>query len=197
LTAAPDHEIKISRTDGAKTAVAIQANSIWTIAHAEQAAALWADGLSAGTIAAQLSAEWRVSLTRNSIIGKAHRCQWGARAPRVTMPRGAPKQLKPAVSSIYRPHTTAPRRIAEPLPPPTAGMIALLDLRFEQCRYPHGDPRSSDFGFCGAQRARSPRDRYEPYCAFHRELCSQSKKQEHNNGPTNFHKKVSTFAIRA
>lgn len=46
---------------------------------------------------------------------------------------------------------------------PVPMMLQLEDLRFNQCRWPFGDPREDGFGFCGHVKLQG-----SPYCAWHR-----------------------------
>ena len=50
------------------------------------------------------------------------------------------------------------------VPLPVLRMVKLVDLQPGECRYPHGDPRSEDFGFCGAPV------RSGSWCRHHRRL---------------------------
>lgn len=63
------------------------------------------------------------------------------------------------------------REIAPPLPPKsfrplTPAATGILALCFDGCRFPVGDPRASDFHFCG--KARLPD---KPYCEAHKKVC--------------------------
>lgn len=51
--------------------------------------------------------------------------------------------------------------------------VTLLGLTPTTCRWPLGDPRSPDFGFCGA-----PCTIEHPYCSSHMELAHQSNRKE-------------------
>jgi GcrA cell cycle regulator len=44
-------------------------------------------------------------------------------------------------------------------PPRTDGLLDLMDLRHDTCRFPFSDPSKSDFGFCG-----EPVKPGKPYC---------------------------------
>jgi hypothetical protein len=45
---------------------------------------------------------------------------------------------------------------------PPAGRTRLVDLKANGCRWPLGDPRDCDFGFCGRAKIDGA-----PYCAAH------------------------------
>lgn len=50
-------------------------------------------------------------------------------------------------------------------------VVALLDLEPHHCRWPIGNPRSADFGFCGANRE-SP---LTPYCCEHHRRAARGR----------------------
>ena len=95
---------------------------IWTVGIEEQLRALWAQGVSAREIAAELG-----GMSRNAVIGKARRL----RLP----PHGEPgiKQRRSEVD-------TGPARIV------TRTLLA------HHCRYPFGAPGTGDFYYCAEQR---------------------------------------------
>ena len=142
----------------------------WSSERIEQLRALWHDGLSASQIATHLG-----GITRNAVIGKAHRLGL----------TGRPSPIKNRSVGISRPrpprrprveHAPAPRTIAtapavhqhrhiEPPPPveledmPGATILTLTD---RICKWPIGDPRHPDFHFCGRASAEGL-----PYCTEH------------------------------
>jgi hypothetical protein len=56
-----------------------------------------------------------------------------------------------------------PRLMPKDMHEPVPMMLALEDLRFNQCRWPFGDPQQAGFGFCGHTKLQG-----SPYCAWHR-----------------------------
>ena len=70
----------------------------------------------------------------------------------------------PMVSPIVE-YTPAP---IEDVVVPMAERITLMELRESTCRWPFGDPSSTEFRFCGAS---SPIG--TPYCEFHSKLAYQ------------------------
>lgn len=70
----------------------------------------------------------------------------------------------------------SPERAAEPAPRPTlvaavvhiAERVTIMDLRDGMCRWPIGDPTSSEFRFCGASAYTGV-----PYCEYHSQLAYQ------------------------
>ena len=143
----------------------------WTEERVETLKTLWLDGLSASQIAKQLG-----GVTRNAVIGKVHRLGLSGRAtpsqPSAALrPARAPRPLAPMVQR-RTPVVTEPRR-----QPPTVpaidrieerGGATVLTLGAHMCKWPIGDPSSSEFTFCG-RRSQDER----PYCIEHARLAYQ------------------------
>ena len=104
--------------------------------------------------------------TRNAVIGAVHRLGL-ARSER----QPKPKSQKPPKQRIQRPRFGS----IAPLPPlgtakkfvPRPGKAAdnpcnLLELRWNTCRWPYGDPKHADFHFCGGVSVDG-----KPYCRDH------------------------------
>jgi len=140
----------------------------WSSDRIEQLRALWHDGLSASQIATQLG-----GITRNAVIGKAHRLGLTGRpSPIKNRPAGIarPRPVRrPPVQRHAPPRmTVAPvqARRMEPAPQPVeledGPGATILTLTDRICKWPIGDPRNADFHFCG-------RGAHEglPYCAEH------------------------------
>jgi GcrA cell cycle regulator len=144
----------------------------WTEERVELLKKLWADGLSASQIAAELG-----GITRNAVIGKVHRLGLSGRAKSPSS--SAPRQRKPRSSSMIRvprPHirgnTALAYDYAEPEPElieiPVEQRKTLLQLNEATCHWPVGDPGSTDFFFCGGQSNEG-----SPYCNFHSRVAYQ------------------------
>ncbi len=153
------------------------ASMSWTTERVEQLKKLWADGLSASQIANELG-----NVTRNAVIGKVHRLGLSGRAKSPSS--AAPRPRKP------RPHThmmrvrpamrgnTALAYVHELEADPEPEMIeniipmgqrcTLLELSDDKCRWPIGDPGSSEFFFCGGKPMEGV-----PYCGYHSRLAYQ------------------------
>jgi GcrA cell cycle regulator len=116
----------------------------WTEERTELLRGLWLQGLTASQIAARMGA-----ITRNAVIGKAHRMGLSSR----------PSPIKQAV--------TPPPLVAKPQPPAKPPVLAGGG---RACSWPVGDPKESDFHFCGA--AVEPG---RPYCAEHCAVAYQRK----------------------
>lgn len=107
---------------------------------------LWGEGLSASQIADRLG-----DVTRNAVIGKAHRL-------------GLEKRPSP----IKRSPEGSPVRKAKTSKPKPKG-ATILDLTERMCRWPIGHPGERDFHFCGKKTVPGL-----PYCAEHASVAYQS-----------------------
>lgn len=116
--------------------------------------------------------------TKNSIVGVINRARLRGELPPLerSPTRGIPKKVKPSlkldpqslrvIAMIKEVHKQ------RKLPPPEHKVrlrvinntteVTLLQLKFNSCRWPLGDPRLSDFRFCGKTRQVSC-----PYCPEH------------------------------
>jgi GcrA cell cycle regulator len=163
---------------------------MWTDERVELLTKLWAEGLSASQIAAQLG-----GVSRNAVIGKVHRLHLSSRG-RTTSTGSRPK--KPSTNSVAKPAAkpvTSARVVtatigatalqaqfdaAEPVvrqqQPRTTGNVVvpisrklqLIQLSEKTCKWPNGDPLSEDFNFCGNDVGDGG-----PYCSFHASLAFQ------------------------
>jgi len=142
----------------------------WTEERVRLLREMWAQGLSASQIAHRLG-----GVTRNAVIGKAHRLGLEGRpspikgtpgAPR-PRPRAAAKRAlaereaaaAPAIAKTPMPaeQPAASRPIAPPAPPRQA-----KPGEGPACLWPLGDPGDADFHFCDALAVPG-----RPYCAEH------------------------------
>lgn len=154
---------------------------------------MWKEGKSAADIAKTLGK----GVTRNAVIGKAHRMGLSNRPSPIKKPEGSvlkeaskkevvkkelpKKELKAAPKKAVAPvvvsgvknnplarEAVEPRRIEKEVIPPGGG-VALIDLTERMCKWPIGDPREDDFTFCGRGiRAGTP------YCTEHVGMAYQS-----------------------
>jgi GcrA cell cycle regulator len=159
----------------------------WTDERVEKLTKLWAEGLSASQIAAQLG-----GVTRNAVIGKVHRLNLPGRAKAGGTAAARPKRqpAAPRPASTFNARPAAPRTIsrsgaaavlreeiaAEPeelarredVVVPIARRLALTELTERTCKWPVGDPMHEDFHFCG-----NDSDENTPYCKYHARLAFQ------------------------
>lgn len=155
----------------------------WTDERVELLKKLWADGLSASQIAAELG-----GITRNAVIGKVHRLGLSGRAKSPSS-SAAPRPRKPRTHShmlrVSRPamrgNTALAAHLApgydlevEPEPEPIENIIPLgqrcsiLELTEAKCHWPIGDPGAPEFFFCGGRAVEGL-----PYCSYHSRVAYQ------------------------
>lgn len=166
----------------------------WTDERVELLRKLWADGLSASQIAAQMG-----GVSRNAVIGKVHRLKLSGRGKQTS---SQPRVKKPAssgggtrVSSSPRPSSSGPRvsshthsigatalkadyevravsatvlEFVPALVAPEPKRIKLVELSERTCKWPIGDPLSQEFAFCGHESGDTG-----PYCQFHAKMAYQ------------------------
>jgi len=149
----------------------------WTDERVELLKKLWSDGLSASQIAGELG-----GITRNAVIGKVHRLGLSGRAK---SPSAAPRPRKPRAPGhmmrLSRPAMRGNTALApmyeadvEPEPElieniiPLGQRCTLLELNESKCRWPIGDPGSTEFFFCGGAPIEGL-----PYCNYHSRVAYQ------------------------
>lgn len=154
-----------------------QFSETWTAESIDTLSRLWSEGLSASEIGAHLGT------TRNAVIGKVNRLREKDSAAfasrKIPKSRHGRKPGRRPGMRKRRPELTFARRTPQPpkpLPPeqpcPEARMLSLMDdLTDKTCKYPIGDPKSPDFGFCGAETWRGPSS--GSYCAHHYRIVYQ------------------------
>ncbi len=152
----------------------------WTEDRVEVLTKLWAEGLSASQIAKQLG-----EVTRNAVIGKVHRLGLSGRA-KPSRP-SAPRTSKPSaprtrvVARVSAPRQTARIIPKAPPPPPIEAKplengeyATILTIREHMCKWPIGDPSTSDFRFCGRKT-----DPSVPYCEAHSAVAYQPSRRRY------------------
>lgn len=160
------------------------AAGFWT--SEERVAFLKADfvaGLSCGQIAKRLTSTFKTPCTRNAVIGKLARLGLSdpsrvKSAKKVSV--GRVKNPKPPLVVVSNRVADSQggaahimNRVAAPLTTmgKDHGLTAtatLTTLGAHACRWPIGDPRDADFGFCGRPRT------HHAYCEAHRAVAYQS-----------------------
>lgn len=156
----------------------------WTQERVELLTKLWADGLSASQIAAQIG-----GVTRNAVIGKVHRLGLSGRA-KTSSPSAQQRPRKasrPPSHPLQRPSAEGPGApapaistaalalapepdplISEDIAVPISQRVTIMELRESMCRWPMGDPTTPEFRFCGARSVTAL-----PYCAHHARMAYQ------------------------
>ncbi|PZP56146.1 MAG: gcrA cell cycle regulator family protein [Micavibrio aeruginosavorus] len=124
----------------------------WTDERVLQLKQLWGEGKTAAEIAKMLG-----GITRNAVIGKAHRLKLSGRVSPVqaTSSRVEAALGKPSNDQRAPKITIRERVVSAPIQPsireeniPIKG-IQLTELRESTCRWPIGDPKQEGFKFCG------------------------------------------------
>lgn len=127
----------------------------WTDERVALLTKLWGEGKTAAEIASALG-----GVTRNAVIGKAHRLKLSNRVSPIQ------QNKKPAPVKVER-------KKAEPMPVKDKADgqdgVALTDLGANMCRWPYGDPRDEGFGFCGEESISGI-----PYCEEHAKAAYQA-----------------------
>ena len=148
----------------------------WTDERIDQLKQLWEKGLTASQIADKLAG----GISRNAVIGKAHRLGLKARPSPVKSGEGMPMaeaaaEVRPAAAAAT-PVAEAPRpkpvaaRPAAPVATGGSGKTSLLDLSDKICKWPIGHPGEPDFHFCG-----KPAQPTFPYCGEHCAVAYQAQ----------------------
>lgn len=149
----------------------------WTEDRVARLTKLWADGLSASQVAADLG-----GVTRNAVIGKIHRLGLSGRAKPASKGGARPKRAaRPnGYSRVNRAtaKTTKPNGIVKSVSPVSAPVedlvapepkrIKLVQLTESTCKWPIGDPQEADFCFCGHSIKADT-----PYCDYHCKMAYQ------------------------
>ena len=156
----------------------------WTDERVARLAKLWADGLSASQVAAELG-----GVTRNAVIGKVHRLGLSHRVKPAGKSGGGARR-KPATPRTrgaggYTRSTPAnsrvngragsniavalkPAPVVEEIVAPDSKKLDLMELTESTCRWPTGDPSLPGLTFCGHKC-----DDDKPYCKFHNKIAFQ------------------------
>lgn len=155
----------------------------WTEERVTLLTQLWGDGKTAAEIAKELG-----GVTRNAVIGKAHRLKLSNRlspikknavkpAAKTQKPeikkaaakKTAPVTKKPSNDVAEKPEPPKRRRRAIVEPEFTGEGVSMAELREKTCRWPIGDPKEADFKFCGCDLLAGL-----PYCSAHAQVAYQA-----------------------
>jgi GcrA cell cycle regulator len=134
----------------------------WTDERVALLKKLWCEGKTAAEIAKELG-----SVTRNAVIGKAHRLKLSNRvSPIQAGPvKPAPARLK---AEDIRPEPVR-RVVANNDTPIKVKGVSMVDLKDKMCRWPLGDPKDPKFHFCGCASVAGL-----PYCGDHAKMAYQA-----------------------
>lgn len=125
----------------------------WTDERISLLRKLWGEGRTAAEIAKELG-----GVSRNAVIGKAHRLRLSNRASPIQQNNKKPVRTLATDTPkiVIKPVTTAARVVIK------GKGVKLIDLRDRMCRWPVGDPKDADFVFCGCDAVPGL-----PYCEDH------------------------------
>ena len=164
----------------------------WTDERVETLKKLWAGGLSASQIAAQLG-----GVSRNAVIGKVHRLKLSNRGRTSAAPPhpkrtsqggggGRSRQSRPVTATVgatalkaqFETEVVAEQRLrpVENVVVPISRKLTLTELTENTCKWPNGDPLSQDFSFCGNDTGEDG-----PYCSYHSRLAYQPSGERRGN----------------
>lgn len=166
----------------------------WTDERVETLRKLWAEGLSASQIAAQLG-----GVSRNAVIGKVHRLKLSSRGRTTAAPTRQKKTVQTSSVATTTVKAAAPRattttrtvtttigatalqaqfdaepvarhylRPVENVVVPISRRLQLVELNERTCKWPNGDPLTEEFHFCGNDAAETG-----PYCRYHSKVAFQ------------------------
>lgn len=138
----------------------------WTDDRVSLLKKLWGEGRTAAEIAKELG-----GVTRNAVIGKAHRLKLSGRVSPIQQNNKKPVERKvterTSVVQSKSPAAALPEKILKK--PANTQLQSLMDLKPRACRWPVGDPKDAHFGFCGEHAMAGL-----PYCAEHAKMAYQA-----------------------
>lgn len=131
----------------------------WTDERVKLLKRLWGEGKTAAEIAKALG-----NVTRNAVIGKAHRLRLSNRVSPIQ------QNKKPAASSKPAQAVQPEKKIRKIIEQDNNRKgVDLLQLSARMCRWPLGDPRDENFSFCGYESVEGL-----PYCQDHAKVAYQA-----------------------
>ena len=149
----------------------------WTTESIDRLRALWAEGHSTAEIGR------RMGVSKNAVVGKAHRLQLPARPSPIRRDPAAPRPVatgrRPTLPPLRAALPSTPRReepriaiaaappvpVAAPAPKPVAVVRAFPRVSTKTCCWPLGEPGTEGFHFCCAGAIPG-----KPYCTEHAAL---------------------------
>lgn len=152
----------------------------WTDERVAMLKQLWGEGKTAAEIAKLLG-----GVTRNAVIGKAHRLKLSGRVSPIqqnTRPETIVHRISARLAGAggaqgsgeaRAPMRALARELETPIPPRVEEFkggkgVKLADLKERMCRWPIGDPKDEKFGFCGCEALPEL-----PYCEHHAKIAYQ------------------------
>jgi GcrA cell cycle regulator len=151
----------------------------WTDERVSLLKQLWGEGKTAAEIAKLMGG----GVSRNAVIGKAHRLKLSGRIspvqtntrPETYVARGLQQPANQSRRPQVRNTTPKERSYVSPVAPPMVEDympgkgVKLTELREATCRWPLGDPKDENFRFCGCESVPGM-----PYCEHHARMAYQT-----------------------
>lgn len=130
----------------------------WTDERVTLLKKLWCEGKTAAEIAKALG-----GVTRNAVIGKAHRLKLSNRVSPIQQ-NERKEDRTPEIRKIPK------AKIVQTAKPANTAFkgLKLIELKERMCRWPSGDPKDEDFAFCGCNTVAGL-----PYCEDHAKMAYQ------------------------
>lgn len=149
----------------------------WTDERVALLRKMWGEGKTAAEIAKELG-----GVTRNAVIGKAHRLKLSNRLSPIQQ-NTKKVASKPAANEERR---QPPRRVANDSKEFDKGIkgVSMADLGGRMCRWPIGDPKDDDFRFCGHEIVAGL-----PYCPEHSKAAYQTSSRSRTLKAEDFEEK--------
>ena len=148
----------------------------WTDDRIEMLKSHWEAGMTASQIAEALGQ----GVSRNAVIGKAHRLGLEPRPSPVKVTEAAAAVIEAVVAAAEGEGVTVAPVVAKAPPkrparapaakPVKPAKTTLLDLSEKVCKWPIGHPGETDFHFCG-----KPAQASFPYCTEHCAIAYQAQ----------------------
>ncbi len=149
----------------------------WTDDRIELLKSHWDAGMTASQIAEALGE----GVSRNAVIGKAHRLGLEPRPSPVKLTEAAAAVIEAVVAAaegvvdgvvegLAAPAKAPPKRPRPLAKPAKPAKTTLLDLSEKVCKWPIGHPGETDFHFCG-----KPAQASFPYCSEHCAIAYQAQ----------------------
>ena len=134
----------------------------WTDERVALLKKLWGEGKSAAEIAKALGG----GLTRNAVIGKAHRLKLSNRISPIQQNNKKPVSAVPRIVEEKKAPAPAPAKVIKN----KGSGVQMVELKERMCRWPHGDPKEAhNFFFCGDECVPGL-----PYCDDHAKAAYQA-----------------------
>jgi len=124
---------------------------------------LWGEGKTAAEIAKELG-----GVTRNAVIGKAHRLKLSSRVSPIQQNKKVAAPKREAAPAQNNERKTVRPRVPAYTEDENRPRVPLSELKAGECRWPIGDPRDKNFGFCGCKALPGL-----PYCMEHAQIAYQ------------------------